>query len=43
MLTKRLIKESLIRLLTTEGVYKISIRSLCEEAQINCANLFTVP
>lgn len=40
MLTKRLIKESLIRLLATEGIYKISIRGLCEDAQINRSTFY---
>lgn len=40
MLTKRLIKESLIRLLATEDIYKISIRGLCEDAQINRSTFY---
>ena len=34
-LSKRLIKESLTRLLQTESIHKVSIRTLCEEAGVN--------
>jgi AcrR family transcriptional regulator len=40
MLTKRLIKESLIRLLAGESIYKISIRALCEDAGINRSTFY---
>ena len=40
VLTKRLIKESLIKMLATEGIYKISIRGLCEEAGINRSTFY---
>lgn len=40
MLTKRLIKESLTRLLADESIYKISIRVLCEEAGINRSTFY---
>ncbi len=35
ILTKRLIKESLVRILAEKSIYKISIRELCEDAGIN--------
>ena len=35
MLSKRLLKESLIRQLKEESIYKISVRELCEQAGIN--------
>jgi len=35
MLTKRLIKENLVRILAEKSIYKISIRELCEQAGIN--------
>lgn len=35
MLTKRLIRESLVRLLAVKSIYKISVRELCEDAGIN--------
>ena len=34
MLTRRLIQESLTRLLARESIHKVSIRSLCEEAHL---------
>lgn len=40
MLSKRLIKESLMRLLTTESLHKISIRMLCQEAGINRSTFY---
>lgn len=40
MLSKRLIKESLTRLLITESIHKISIRTLCEEAGINRSTFY---
>ncbi|MGE4485809.1 MAG: TetR/AcrR family transcriptional regulator [Oscillospiraceae bacterium] len=35
MLTKRLIKESLVHMLAVKSIYKISVRELCEDAGIN--------
>lgn len=35
MLTKRLLKECLIRLLKEESIYKLSVRALCDGAGIN--------
>lgn len=40
MLTKRLLKDSLIRKLKEESIYKISIRELCEEAGINRSTFY---
>lgn len=40
MLTKRLLKESLIKMLETENIYKISIRELCEQAGINRSTFY---
>ncbi len=34
-LTKRLLRESLIKMLNTESIHKISVRELCQEAGIN--------
>lgn len=34
-LTKKMLKESLIRLLNKESIHKISVREICDEAQIN--------
>lgn len=40
MLSKRLIKESLTRLLETESIHKLSVRALCEEAGINRSTFY---
>lgn len=40
MLSKRLIKESLMRLLAKESLHKISIRMLCEEAGVNRSTFY---
>lgn len=40
MLTKRLIKESLIRLLAAKNIYKISVRELCDDAGINRSTFY---
>ena len=40
MLSKRLIKESLIRLMAQQSIHKISIRTLCEEAEINRSTFY---
>ena len=40
MLSKRLIKDSLTRLLATESIHKVSIRSLCEDAGINRSTFY---
>ncbi|WP_186564557.1 TetR/AcrR family transcriptional regulator [Lawsonibacter celer] len=40
MLTKRLIRESLIRLMVQESVHKISIRMLCEDAGVNRSTFY---
>ena len=40
MLTKRLIKESLTRLLAAQSIHKISIRTLCEDADINRSTFY---
>ena len=40
MLTKRLMKESLTRLLEKESIHKISIRALCEEAGVNRSTFY---
>lgn len=40
MLTKRLLKESLLRLLATTTIQKISVTQLCEEAGINRATFY---
>ena len=40
MLTKRLLQESLTRLLQTESIHKISIRALCEEAGVNRSTFY---
>lgn len=40
MLSKRLIKESLIRLMSQDSIHKISIRTLCEEAGINRSTFY---
>ena len=40
MLSKRLIKESLTRLLASESIHKISVRMLCEEAGINRSTFY---
>jgi len=40
MLTKRLIKESLVRLLAAGSIYKLSIRQLCQEAGINRSTFY---
>lgn len=34
-LSKKMLKESLIRLLNEESIHKISVREICDEAQIN--------
>ena len=39
-LSKRLIKESLTRLLQTESIHKVSIRTLCEEAGVNRSTFY---
>lgn len=41
MLTKRLIKESLIRLLKDRGVYNITVKELCAQSQINRSTFYT--
>lgn len=40
MLSKRLIKDSLTRLLATESIHKVSIRTLCEDAGINRSTFY---
>ncbi len=40
MLTKRLLKDSLIQKLKQESIYKISIRELCEQAGINRSTFY---
>ena len=40
MLTKRLIKESLTRLLAAESIHRVSIRTLCEDAGINRSTFY---
>lgn len=40
MLSRRLIKESLVRLLAQESIHRISIRALCEEAGINRSTFY---
>lgn len=35
MLTKRLLKDALVELLREKDIYKVSVRELCERAQIN--------
>ena len=40
MLTKRLIKESLVRLLEQESIYKLSVRALCQEAGVNRSTFY---
>ncbi len=40
MLTKRLVKESLMRLLAHKSIYKLSIRELCEDAGINRSTFY---
>lgn len=40
MLSKRLIKDSLTRLLATESIHKVSIRMLCEDAGINRSTFY---
>ena len=40
MLTRRLIQESLTRLLARESIHKVSIRSLCEEAGVNRSTFY---
>lgn len=39
-LTKRILKESLIRLLKDRSIHKISVRELCEEADINRSTFY---
>lgn len=39
-LTKRLLKDSLTELLKTKSIYKISIRELCEKAEINRSTFY---
>jgi AcrR family transcriptional regulator len=39
-LTRRLIKESLIRLLAQESIYKVSVRALCQEAGVNRSTFY---
>lgn len=40
MLTRRLLKESLMHLLSRENIYKISVRELCEGAGINRSTFY---
>lgn len=40
MLSKRLIKEGLTRLLEKESIHKLSVRALCEEAGINRSTFY---
>ena len=40
MLTKRLLKDSLIEMMKAESIYKISIRDLCESAGINRSTFY---
>lgn len=40
MLTKKMLKDSLTELLKTKSIYKISIRELCEKAQINRSTFY---
>lgn len=40
ILTKRLLKDSLIQMLKQENIYKISIRELCENAGINRSTFY---
>lgn len=40
MLSKRLIKESLTRLLATESIHKLSVRALCEDAGLNRSTFY---
>ncbi len=40
LLTKRLLKEALIRLLKEKNIYKITIRELCDEAGINRSTFY---
>lgn len=40
MLTRRLVKESLVRLLATQGIRQVSIRELCEQAGINRSTFY---
>ena len=40
MLTKRLLKESLIKLLKEKSIYKITIRELCDVADINRSTFY---
>lgn len=40
MLTKRLLKDNLIRLLTERDIYQISIRELCDAAEINRSTFY---
>ena len=39
-LTKKLLKESLIEMLKTESIYRISIRELCQKAGINRSTFY---
>lgn len=39
-LTKRLLKDSLVRLLQQKGLHEISVRELCDEAQINRSTFY---
>lgn len=40
MLTKKLLKSSLIEILKTKSIYKVSIRELCEKAEINRSTFY---
>lgn len=40
MLTKKLLKDNLIEILKTKSIYKVSIRELCEKAEINRSTFY---
>lgn len=40
MLTKKLLKDSLVTMLETQSIHKISIRELCEHAEINRSTFY---
>jgi AcrR family transcriptional regulator len=40
MITKKMLKSSLIEILKTKSIYKVSIRELCEKAEINRSTFY---
>ena len=40
-MTKKMLRESLVRLLAEKSIHKISVRELCEDAEINRSTFYT--